>query len=101
MKNLTPDHITAVRRVFGYLSKTEETGLGFQNLRKRKELHAYMDSDWAAEVEKAKSTLGYCFMYAGSCISWSSKRQEIVTKSVFEAEYITLFHAGNQALWIS
>ena len=100
-KNPSPEHIAAVRRVFGYLHGSAASGLGFQNSKNKKPLTAYLDSDWAREEATTKSTSSYCFMMADACISWSSKRQEIVAKSTFEAEYIALFHAGNQALWIS
>jgi hypothetical protein len=37
---------------------------------------------------------------AGGPVSWSSKRQECVTLSTPEAEYIALVHAAKTATWI-
>jgi hypothetical protein len=37
---------------------------------------------------------------AGGLVSWSSKRQECVTLSTGEAEYVALAHVGKTMVWI-
>lgn len=39
-------------------------------------------------------------MLGGTAISWSSKKQPTVTLSTMETEYLPLWHAATQALWI-
>jgi hypothetical protein len=39
-------------------------------------------------------------MFCGGPISWSSKRQDCITLSSTEADYVALTHAGREAAWI-
>ena len=39
-------------------------------------------------------------MVNGGAISWSSKKQELVTLSTMEAEYIAMTHAMKEAIWL-
>ena len=43
---------------------------------------------------------GYVFMVDGGAVSWSSKKQELVTLSTMEAEYVTQTHAAKEAIWL-
>ncbi|XP_047267604.1 uncharacterized mitochondrial protein AtMg00810-like [Capsicum annuum] len=51
-------------------------------------LVGYTDSDYARNLEDRKSTSGYAFMLGSGVISWSSKKQPIVTLSTTDAEYV-------------
>lgn len=42
---------------------------------------------------------GYAYLLGGA-ISWSAKRQDIVTLLTTEAEYIALTHASKEAIWL-
>ena len=39
-------------------------------------------------------------MVDGGAVSWSSKKQELVTLSTAEAEYIAATHAAKEAIWL-
>ena len=44
-----------------------------------------MDSDFAGDLDKRKSTIGYVFTLAGAAVSWVSKLQTVVALSIAEA----------------
>eukprot|EP00253_Pinus_taeda_P019340 PITA_19340 len=60
----------------------------------------YVDSNFAGDLDKKRSTSGYVFTLAGGAISWMSKLQNIVALSTTEAEYITSSHACKEAIWL-
>eukprot|EP00253_Pinus_taeda_P034861 PITA_34861 len=60
----------------------------------------YVDSDFAGDFDKRRSTSGYVFTLAGGAISWMSKLQNIVAFSTTEAEYIAASDACKEAIWL-
>ena len=60
----------------------------------------FSDSDWAGDVEDRKSTTGYVFHLGSGVISWSSKKQQVVSLSTAEAEYMTATSCATQAVWL-
>lgn len=62
--------------------------------------HGRYDSDWAGDKDNSRSTSGYCFFWANSLISWSSKLQSTVSSSSTMAEYISAYHTTAEALWL-
>ena len=47
-----------------------------------------------------RATSGYAFIINSSTVSWSTKRQEIVTLSTTESEYVGATHAAKEAFWL-
>ena len=61
----------------------------------------YVDSDWAGSETDRKSTTGYLFKAFESClICWNTKKQNSVAASSTEAEYMALFEAVREVLWL-
>eukprot|EP00253_Pinus_taeda_P019928 PITA_19928 len=60
----------------------------------------YVDSDFAGDLDKRRSTSGYVFTLAGGAISSMSKLQNIVALPTTEAEYIVASHACKEAIWL-
>lgn len=58
----------------------------------------YSDADGMSQ-EGHRPISGYTYMLGGA-ISWSSKRQDIVTLSTTESEYVALTHAAKEAIWL-
>ncbi|XP_028117999.1 uncharacterized protein LOC114315592 [Camellia sinensis] len=57
------------------------------------DLVADSDIDCAGDVNDHKPTQGFCLFLDDSLISWQSKKQAVVARSVVEAEYRAMAHA--------
>ena len=60
----------------------------------------YVDADWAGDASDRKSTSGYVFMLYGGAISWRSRKQNMVSLSSCESEYVSLAEACKEMLWL-
>ena len=76
-----------------------ELGIGY---RKGGEgsLIAFADSDYAGDVDDRKSTSGYVFMLGTRVVSWSSRKQPVVTLSTMRAEFIQVASCACQGVWL-
>ena len=63
-------------------------------------LLTYSDSDYAADVDKRRSTSGMVITYNGSAVMWFSKLQTVTACSTTEAEYISAAQATKEGLWL-
>lgn len=77
-------HLNVTKRVLHY--GTLNDGLFYSQELK---LIGYSDSDWGRDLDERKSTTGYCFYIGDAVLTWSSKKQAIVTLSTCEAELST------------
>ena len=59
----------------------------------------YVDADGASQDHR-RAISGYVFMVDGGAVSWSSKKQELVTLSTTEAKYVAATHAAKEAAWL-
>jgi hypothetical protein len=62
-------------------------------------LEGYADAD-GSMAEDRKAISGYAFLVNGGAVSWSAKRQEIISLSTTESEYVAAVHAAKEALWL-
>jgi hypothetical protein len=92
-------HLQAVKRVLRYIKGTLSYGI-FYKQSGDVELLAYTDNDYAGDLEDRKSTLGLLFMLSSRAVSWSSKKQPVVTLSTTEAEFIAAAFCACQAVWL-
>lgn len=46
------------------------------------------------------STGGYCVYLGGNLLSWSARKQKVVSKSSTEAEYMALSHGASELIWV-
>src|SRR6202522_4191402 len=90
-------HWEAVKRIFCYLKGTKELWLGYGGV--ARELVGYADAD-GSMAEDRKAISGYAFMVNGGAVSWSAKRQQIISLSTTESEYIAATYAAKEALWL-
>ena len=59
----------------------------------------FTDTDWGGGEDR-KSIGGYKFLLNGVAISWTSKKQSMVTLSSTEAEYMALTQAVKKSIWL-
>ena len=60
----------------------------------------YFDADWAGNADDRKSTSGGCFYVGNNFVSWMSKKQNFISLSTTEAEYIAASNCYTQLLWM-
>jgi hypothetical protein len=92
-------HLTTVKRILRYLVYTHKFGLWYPR-GSRFDLIGYSDADWAECKINRKSTSGTCQFLGRSLVSWASKKQNSVSLSTAEAEYIVAGHCCAQLLWM-
>lgn len=92
-------HHKAMKHILRYLAHTSTLGLWYpedSNLH----LVGYSDSDYAGDRVDRKSTTGTCHFLGRSLVSQSSKKQNCVSLSIAEAEYIAARSCYAQLLWM-
>ncbi|KAJ9553558.1 LOW QUALITY PROTEIN: hypothetical protein OSB04_017603 [Centaurea solstitialis] len=92
-------HLSAVKRILRYLKKTPSLGLWYP-LHSGFDLLAYTDSDYGGCQVDRKSTSGSCQFLGENLVSWSSKKQNCVSTSTAETEYVAAASCCSQALWM-
>ena len=63
-------------------------------------LWGWVDSDWAADVDSRRSHTGYIIMLNGGAVSWKSRRQDCVSLSTSEAEYVAAGQCGQEVYYM-
>ncbi|TXG60928.1 hypothetical protein EZV62_012291 [Acer yangbiense] len=63
-------------------------------------LVGYVDSDYADDRDKRRSTSSYLFTIAGCCVCWKSQLQLVMALSATKAEYIAVTEAIKEAIWL-
>ncbi|GJX96017.1 ribonuclease H-like domain-containing protein [Tanacetum coccineum] len=64
------------------------------------QLIAYSDADWAGCPATRRSTSGYCVFLGDNPLTWSSKRQDTLSRSSAEAEYYGVANVVAETSWI-
>ncbi|GJS93535.1 retrovirus-related pol polyprotein from transposon TNT 1-94 [Tanacetum coccineum] len=101
MEHPTEMHFQAAKRVLRYIKGTMGLGILYKKGGKKDgNLVAYTDSDYARDLDDRKSTSGYVFLLNSGVVSWSSKKQPIVTLSTTEAEFVAAASCACQAVWL-
>jgi len=63
-------------------------------------IQGFSDSDYAADLDKRRSTTGYVFTVGGNTVSWKSNLQNTIAIPTTEAEYVAITEAVKEALWM-
>jgi hypothetical protein len=92
-------HLAALKRILRYVRGTLHLGLHLRPST-QDDLVVYSDADWAGCPDTRKSTSGYAVFLGDNLVSWSSKRQNTVSRSSAEAEYRAVANGVAEASWL-
>ncbi|XP_060182061.1 secreted RxLR effector protein 161-like [Lycium barbarum] len=92
----------AIKWILKYLKGSSNVGLTFYRMRNEGfSVLGYVDSDFAGDLDRKRSTTGYIFTLKSSAISWKATLQSIVALSTIEAEYMAAGEAIKEAIWLN
>lgn len=93
------EHLQLAKRILRYVKATYNFGLLYER-KGATRLQVYTDSDYARDLEDRRCTSGYAFILSNAAICWSSRKQEIVTLSSTEAEYVAATTCACHCVWL-
>jgi hypothetical protein len=92
-------HLNLVKRILRYIKGTLDFSMRL-SYSAPTSLTTYSDADWAGCLDTRRSMSGYCIYLSDNLVSWSSKRQTMISRSSAEAEYTVVEHAVAEFCWI-
>ena len=92
-------HHLAVKRILRYLAHTPTLGLWYPK-GSEFDLVGFSDADYAGDKVDRKSTSGTCHFLGRSLVCWSSKKQNCVSLSTAESEYIAAGSCCARLRWM-
>nr|GFA09845.1 retrovirus-related Pol polyprotein from transposon TNT 1-94 [Tanacetum cinerariifolium] len=98
-ENPNEHHVSAVKKIFRYLKGTINLGLWYPK-DSGFDLTAYSDADHAGCHLDRKSTPGNVQFLGDKLVCWSSKKQNCVSISTAESEYVAVSSCCAQVLWM-
>ena len=75
------------------------TGLRFRRSASMS-LSIFTDADWVGCSDDRRSTGGFAIFLGSNLVSWSSRKQPMVSRSSTEAEYKALANGTAKTIWI-
>ncbi|XP_022862683.1 uncharacterized protein LOC111382879 [Olea europaea var. sylvestris] len=97
--NPKESHLSSIRHIIRYVSGNVDLGI-FYSRNSNLDLAGYSDVDWAGNAYVRKSTSGGCFYMGSNLVAWLSKKQNSISLSTVEAEYIAAGSCCTQLLWM-
>ncbi|GJT95947.1 cysteine-rich receptor-like protein kinase 8 [Tanacetum coccineum] len=99
MQNPTSVHMQRVKPLLRYLLNSPGQGILLAH-NSAIQLTAYYDSDWANCPMTRRSTTSYCILLGQSSVSWKSKNQRVVSRSLAKAEYRAMDLTCCEVTWL-
>ena len=88
-----------MKGILWYIKGTIDISLIFKkDVTSKQECIKYVDSDYAEDIDKCRSTIGYVFTLFQAPISSHSTLQSTVALSTKEAEYMAMTEAMKEAI---
>ena len=116
MENYNDTHILQIKKLLRYLHDNPHASIHYCDLNTHhkyfiingkqyrmlpNQLYVFVDADWASiNLDTRRSTSGFLIFFNGGIISWKSCQQKRTAGSSTEAEYIALYEAIKEVIWI-
>ncbi|CAD6231891.1 unnamed protein product [Miscanthus lutarioriparius] len=97
--DLGESHWTLVKNILKYLRRTKDVFLIYGG-EEELVVNGYTDVSFQTDTDDSQSQSGFVFTIIGGVVSWKSSKQETVTDSTTEAEYVVAFGATKEAVWM-
>ena len=98
IQNPGPAHWKGLKRVINYLGCTKDLWLTFGG-QKDTLIEGFCNADWASQKHQ-HSISSFSFHYGLVAVSWSLKKQSIVSLSSTKAEYVVQTHMAKEGIWL-
>ncbi|KAK0591784.1 hypothetical protein LWI29_007955 [Acer saccharum] len=92
-------HLSSVKRIICYVNGTSNYRIWY-SFDTNDSIVSFSDVDWAGNCDDRKSTSGGCFFLWNNLVSWFCKKQNSISLSTVEAEYIAAGSGCTQLLWM-
>ena len=96
-------HWNAVKRIMAYLRGTYNYGIvyrGDTGTNESNRMIIYSDADYAGNVDNMRSISGYLLVLNGGPVSWASRKQQRVSLSTTEAEFVAMCESTKELIWM-
>lgn len=93
-------HWEASLHVLRYLKGCPSKGLYFP-ISNYLQPQAYCDAGWASCLDTRRSLTGYCVFLGSALVSWKTKKQNMVSSSSAEAEYMSMGSTVREIKWLT
>ena len=101
MHDFSRGYWEAVKWILRYIKGTTYVGLVFKkDSTGKQECIRYVDFDYAGDLDKRRSMMGYMFTLAQAPVTWQSTLQSTVTLSTMETEHVAMIEAMKEAIWL-
>lgn len=100
MQQPTKTHFQRAKRVLRYLKGIKDMGLHIKPCQRKLSLQAFSNTDQAFSKDDKRSIVGYCVYLGDTLISWSSKKQQVMSLLSIEFDYRALARVACEVIWI-
>ena len=100
MSKPNSEHSSAANRILRDIRGTSSFGLRYERGKKNYSIQGYSNNDFVGDSDDRKNTTSQLFFMGNSAITWNTVKQNVVSLSSCEAEYIAASAASCQDIWI-
>jgi hypothetical protein len=88
--------LAGARWVFRYLNYSKHLRRCYAGNSQEVALVGHSDSDYAGDATDRRSTMGYVFLLYGVAVTWAAHKQQSISTSTTEAEYVGLCNTAKK-----